>query len=272
MALISVKLAVVGTGESETDPPVVVVRIWRNRRGQTMPQKTCQTSCVGCSTRCSSEWDCLTEPELRTIDRAKISLAYAPGDSVFNQGDESTGIYCIQSGLIGLRRLDHDGNSTLIRLIHPGETIGYRSFLQNMPHCNSAEILMPSVVCFVSRCAIRTILERSAALGRRFLGHCLGDLTETEKRYMESVTWKAKTRLLHVLLVLYEKFGTETQCGEHLIELPISRQDLAGLIGTAPETMSRTIQRIEIEGLAHFDGRTVRISNLSSFREHLPYT
>ena len=188
-----------------------------------MLQKMCKASCTGCKARCSSEWDCLTAAELRAIDRAKVTLAYTPGDSVFNQGDESAGIYCIQSGLIGLRRLDQDGNSSLIRLIHPGETIGYRSFLQDMPHCNSAEILMPSVVCFVNRSAVHAAMEKRPALGLKFLDHGLSDLTETESRYMESVTWKAKTRLLHVLSVLYEKFGTETLCGQHVIELPISR-------------------------------------------------
>ncbi len=236
-----------------------------------MLQKTHQTSCFDCLSSSSSEWGCLTKSSLCVIDRAKVSLTYSPGENVFNQGDEANGIYCIQSGLIGLRRLDQDGNSTLIRLIHPGETIGYRSFLKNMPHCNSAEILMPSVVCFVGRSAVRKLLETSPALALEFLSHSLRDLTQTEKRYMESVTWKAKTRLLHILFVLYEKFGTETQCGEHLIELPISRQDLADLIGTAPETMSRTIQRIEGEGLARFDGRTVRISNLNLFCRHLPH-
>ena len=108
-----------------------------------MVQKICQTSCLGCRTRSSSEWDCLSTAELRTIDKARVSLAYMPGDSVFSQGDDGTGVYCIQSGLIGLRRLDQDGNSTLIRLVHPGETIGYRSFLQNKTHRNSAEILLP---------------------------------------------------------------------------------------------------------------------------------
>ncbi len=190
---------------------------------------------------------------------------------MFCQGDDGTGLYCIQTGLIGLRRLDRDGNSTLIRLVHPGETIGYRSFLQNSPHRNSAEILMPSMLCFIGGSAIRAMMERCPALARSFLDHGLRDLSETESRYMESVTWKARTRLLHVLSLLCDRFGTETQGGDYLLKLPISRQDLAGLIGTTPETMSRTIQRIECDGLAQFDGRTVRISNLGAFRRQLPH-
>ena len=229
-----------------------------------MPSSCSPTTCLACTTRAESEWGCLAEPELALIDKAKSSRTYAPGEVVYGQGEESDGIYCIRSGLVGIRRLDEHGNSTLLRLINPGETIGYKSFLKKAPHDNSAEILMPSTICLVSRATVRDLLKKNPELGLRFLDHSLRDLAETEDRYMESVTWKARTRLLHILLVLNERFGFETEHGEHHIELPISRQDLAGLIGTAPETMSRTIQRIQTEGLAQFDGRMVRLLDINA--------
>ena len=228
--------------------------------------------CFGCKTRFSSEWACLTEAELCAMSREKRTLVFSPGDTIYDQGDASEGVYCIQSGLVGLRRLDRDGNSTLMRLVHPGETVGYRSFLNNLPHSNCAEILMPSVVCFVNSQAVRRMLEENTALDRSFLDHCLRDLSETEDRYMESVTWKAKARLLHLLLLLYHRFGFVDECGARLVELPVSRQDLADLVGTTPETLSRLIQRIQCEGLAHFDGRHVQIPNIEKISRSLPYS
>ncbi|MDX1402204.1 MAG: Crp/Fnr family transcriptional regulator, partial [Kiloniellales bacterium] len=151
----------------------------------------------------------------------------------------------------------------------PGETLGYKSFLRKAPHDNSAEVLMPSIICFVKSTTVQDLLSRNPDLGLEFLNHSLRDLRETENRYMESVTWKARTRLLHLLLVLNERFGKETKEGTHKIELPISRQDLAGLIGTAPETMSRTIQRLQTDGIARFDGRTVVISNIEDLYQDL---
>jgi len=235
-----------------------------------MPAGNTRTSCLTCESRASAEWCCLSDTELNLIDRAKSTRDYSPGAVLYDQGDECDGVYCLQSGLVGIRRLDENGNSTLLRLVNPGETLGYRSFLRKAPHDNSAEVLMPSSICTVARPTVRGMLQNNPELGLQFLDHTMRDLKETENRYMESVTWKAKTRLLHILLVLNERFGVEAENGEHHIELPISRQDLAGLIGTAPETMSRTIQRIQAEGLAQFDGRMVRIYDLDALCADMP--
>jgi len=235
-----------------------------------MPTDSTHLHCQSCKSRHSAEWCCLSDAEVSLIDRVKVSRNYSPGKIIYYQGDPCDGIFCLESGLIGIRRLDEHGNSTLLRLVHPGETIGYKSFLRKAPHDNGAEALMPSRVCFVDRSTVRGLLQESPDLGLSFLDHSLRDLAETEVRYMESVTWRVRTRLLHILLVLYERFGFETDTGEHLIELPISRQDLAGLTGTAPETMSRTIQRIQTEGLAKFEGRTVRLSNIDAILRDVP--
>lgn len=235
-----------------------------------MPTSHTHVSCVMCENRCSVEWDCLDEEALARVDQAKSLDEYSPGSVLYDQGSECDAVYCLHSGLVGVRRLDENGNSTLLRLSGPGETLGYRSFLRKAPHDNSVEVLMPSEVCRIGRSAMRSVLQDNPELGLAFLEHSLRDLSDTEDRYMESVTWKAKTRLLHMLLVFNERYGVETETGEHYVELPISRQDLAGLIGTAPETMSRTIQRIQTEGLAKFDGRVVQIFDLDAICEDMP--
>jgi CRP/FNR family transcriptional regulator len=208
----------------------------------------------------------LSEAEIAFIDRAKISRHYAPGEIIYSQGDECAGIFCIESGLVGIRRLDENGNSTLLRLSSPGETVGYESFLTRTLYSNGAEALMASDICFVDRAVVRRLLQDNPKIGLSFLDHSLHDLAAIEDRYMESVTSRAKRRLLQLLLDLNDRFGIETDEGGCLIELPISRQDLAGLIGSAPETMSRTIHRLQTEGLAQFDGRTVRIFDIDAIQ------
>ncbi len=212
---------------------------------------------------------CLTDAELRQVDHCKVSHDYKPGEIIYHQGDACDGIFCIESGLLGIRRLDDKGNSTLLRLIDAGQTVGYRAFLRKAPHDNSAEVLMPSRICYISRATARSLLEANPTLGLSFLDHSLDDLAFAESQYMESTTCTVRIRLLHALLVLYERFGVESEEGEHHVELPISRQDLAGLIGTVPETMSRTIQRIQTDGLMEFEGRSVRIRDLQTVLQTL---
>lgn len=229
-----------------------------------------RSNCSSCDSRRSAEWACLSDPGLASLDRIKKPRIFSAGEIIYRQGDDNDGVHCLQDGLVGIRRLDEQGNSTLLRLVDPGETIGYKSFLRKLPHGNTAETLMPSRVCFIDRGNLRGLLRHTPELGLKFLDHSLRDLAAAEQRYMESVTSKARTRLLHLLLVLYERFGFRTEQGAYQIELPITRQDLAGLIGTAPETMSRTIHRLQTEGLAAFDGRTVRLTSIDAILDDIP--
>ena len=95
-------------------------------------------NCFTCQSRGRTEWCVLTDDELALLDQGKISRQYLPGDVIFHEGDECHGVHCIESGLIGIRKMDAAGNEILLRLSHPGDTMGYRSFLAGNDHNNSS--------------------------------------------------------------------------------------------------------------------------------------
>ena len=227
-------------------------------------------SCFGCQVRQTNEWCALNEEELTLLDNVKVPKTYEAGMALFHQGDDCDGIYCVSAGLVGIRRLDAAGNSSLARLCGPRETIGYRSFLKKSGHRTTAEILMPSTVCFIRSTTVRTLLEQNPNLGLRFLDHTLKDADEFEERHFESIAFPVKIRLLNLLMVLYERFGSPNEDGEFVLELPISRQDIASLLGTSPETISRSIGKVQEEGLARINGRKVRVRNLEALIQQLP--
>jgi CRP-like cAMP-binding protein len=71
-----------------------------------MTSKKMTNSCEDCVTRDTTEWRVLNDGELESIDKCKRVIHCEPGETLFSQGDPGTGIFCIQSGLIGLRRVD----------------------------------------------------------------------------------------------------------------------------------------------------------------------
>ena len=227
------------------------------------------TNCTHCERRPTTEWNCLTHQELRLLDGTKIDHELEAGENVYVQGDPCNGIYCLRSGLVGLRRVDAMGHSVLMRLVNPGETMGYRALLSKTSHSLTAEVMMPSQLCFISRSTIQNLLIRNPALGMRFLDHSLADMESAEKRVMGGENWTVRIRFLHLLMVLYERYGRESDEG-WIIDLPISRRDMAELVGTTSETMSRTISAIQAEGLALFNGRQVVIFSLDRVLEEVP--
>ncbi|MFQ5534222.1 MAG: Crp/Fnr family transcriptional regulator [Sphingomonadales bacterium] len=226
-------------------------------------------NCFSCQNRDSTEWCVLTKDELSRFNGCKVTKEFLPGQVIFHEGDPVSGVYCIEQGLIGFRKTDADGNTTLIALANPGRTMGYRSFLAGEPHSTSAEALKPSRICIIDRSTVRGLLDRNPALGFQFLRTVSRDLGQAEARFHQGVTLSVRARFIHLLLVLKERYAGTDEDGKLVIELPLSRQDLAAMIGTRPETLARTIRALENEGVAHFSGRILRVPDIRALFEDI---
>ncbi len=232
-----------------------------------MPTHQAQSTgpnCFTCQVRERTEWCVLEESELKLINDGKISKNYLPGETVFFDGDPSLGIYCIESGLVGVRKSDVDGNSVLLFLAAPGDTVGYRSLLAGEDHKTSAEVLEPSTICFVDQSTVRKLLAHNPSLGLRFLRRASKDLGDADERILHNVSLSVRARFAHLLMVLIDRHGAKAEDGSLILKLPLSRQDLAAMIGTSPESMSRTIRKFEDEGVAQFTGRTVQVPKINN--------
>lgn len=227
-----------------------------------------KSNCFTCQTRQKSEWCNLQEDEIAMLDKAKKGHSFKVADVIYTQGEENAGVYCIEEGLIGLRQNTFEGKSTLVRLRSPGETIGYRSFLTQSLHSVTAEVLEPTHACFIPKAAVQELLAKNPSLGLKLLQQKAKDLSYADERFTQSIHLNVEKRLLHILLVLSERFGIREQ-STSTIDLPISRTDLASLVGIAPESLSRVIQRLNSSGVANFNGRQVVINNVHSTFDEL---
>jgi len=226
-------------------------------------------NCFSCQARSKSEWCKLTNEEVDLLNRAKIGREYRANDFIYTQGEESEGIYCVESGVVGLRKLNEEGKSPLVRLHGPGKTLGYRSFLTQSKHLLTAEVLKPAHVCFIPSKSAHDLLTSNPLLGLHLLQQKIEDLSEADERFTHTVTNSVRLRLLHVLLVLSERFGHRDRSNEYVIDLPLSRKDLASLIGVEPESLSRIVRQLQAAGIANFNGRRVHIHDVNAVFDEL---
>lgn len=220
--------------------------------------------CFTCQARDRSEWCALSQDELKRLDKAKTVREFLPGEVLYHQGDPCTGIHCFESGMVGIRKIDADGNSVLLGLVYPGDTLGYRALLVGSDYKASAEALKPTTICFIDGNTVRALLDDNPALGLQFLRSAARDVDDAEEKFLQSVTLSVRARFAHLLLVLRDRYAISSKDGTFSLELPLSRQDLAAMIGVRPETMSRTIRQFEDDGIAEFSGRVVRVPAISN--------
>ena len=93
--------------------------------------------------------------------------------------------------------------------------------------------------------------------------------TPAEEMALNSATLSVRARFAHFLLVLRDRYGVVGKNGDLTLDLPVSRQDMAAIIGIRPESMSRTIRSFEEGNIAHFSGRRVHVPNVGELLNEL---
>lgn len=237
-----------------------------------MSDRMITANCFECQNRARSDWCGLHDEDVDLLNRAKKIKSHKVGDILFLEGDHCGGIHCIESGSVALRKSDAEGNSVLVHLAHGGETVGYRSLLADEPYGVSAEVVAPAKICFIRGSDVRRLIDKNPSLGLEFLAHAARDVREAQENYLRAATGSVRARLVHLLFTLRERYAEERQDGGIVLTLPLSRQDLAAMVGTRPETISRTIRKMEADGVAKFSGRKVHIPDPASLLDDMEDT
>ena len=222
---------------------------------------------MACWARADSEWSVLDDSELEFLNRTRRQSLYRPGESVFRQDDISTGLYCVQSGHMLLKQFDSFDNETVLRVVLPGETVGYRSFFSETPHAATASALTLCRICLIPAATIHRLMEGKVVLALRFLKTLARDRGPTEAPLLRSPHLPVRVRILNLLLILRDGCATDLPDGSLRFQLPIKRQDIAAMVGTRPETISRAIRELGNDGIAIFRRQQVDVPDIDRVLE-----
>ena len=226
-------------------------------------------NCFTCQWRERSQWCVLEADEINFISESKVTQSYQAGQVAFNQGDAVSGVYCVVAGTVALRRTDTQGNTMLVRLCHPGDSIGYRDFFANSDFTVSAEVLSEATLCHIPRSAFEKMLSTSPTLSSELTRRLAVDGDRAEESLLQANVLSVRTRVAHLLLALKDRYGVVTDDGTLRITLPLSRQDMADLLGSRPETIARVINALETDDVARFSGRNVIIPDLDPLLDEI---
>jgi CRP-like cAMP-binding protein len=218
-------------------------------------------SCFACQSRETSEWCTVKADDLRALDQSKVDRDYVAGQAIFHQGEACDGLYCIESGTIAVRKVDEQGNMVLVRLCTSGETLGYRTFFAGGHYGAMAEAVESSRLCFIPRATVEALLERNPALTLRFTRRMAQELELSDEQRMQA-SLSVRVRICHLILALKERFGRRLNDGSWSVNVPLSRQDMAEMVGSRSETITRTLTRLEAEGLVTINRREILIPAL----------
>lgn len=220
--------------------------------------------CENCGARMTSVFATLTADEISEVSVVKNCNMYDRGETLFAESQYPRGLYCVHSGHVKLVRYGHDGREQIIRFAGAGDTIGYAAMVTGEPYTISAIAVEPSSVCFVPNENIHRYLKENPHLSLRVLQLMSHELQDTERRVVELAQKSVRERVAEALLVLRSTFGTEED-GETL-NMPLTREEIADIVGTAPESLIRMLGELKASNVIETVGRRIRVKDIEALK------
>ncbi len=211
----------------------------------------CDTqTCFMCQ-NCLQEW----RP---AICANKTNLRLKKGATLFKEGDPVTGIYFVYSGSIKVYKQWDAEKDLIIRFAKEGAIVGHRGMGDDLIYPISATALEDSVICYVDLKFFESTLRVNSELTYQLVNFFASELRVSERRMRDLAHMPVKGRVADALLKLQAQFGV-TESG--LININLSRQDLASYAGATYETVFRVINELVSENLISLTGKSINIVN-----------
>jgi CRP/FNR family transcriptional regulator, polysaccharide utilization system transcription regulator len=216
--------------------------------------------CEDCPIGLLSSFHTLDNADLQYLNEQKNSLDYKKGQILYEEGHKATGVFCIREGKVKVFRNSQDGKQHITRIVVPGEFLGLKALLSGNDHSVSASALEDTLACFISKTDFFQLMIKYPDFTRSLIISLSKLLEEAEIRLI-SLTYKpVKERLAETMLFLFHSFYPKSQkfTREYL---NLTRTDLANIIGTAPETVTRLLSEFKAEKLILIKGRKIFLLN-----------
>ena len=201
-----------------------------------------------------------------TLTAHQSEQVYNKGEIVFREGGVPAGIFYIKSGKIKKYKTVDGNGEQIIYVASAGEFIGYHAVLSEERYPDSAAVLEESVIVFIPKEDFLSVLNHSAILSSRLLKLLSHEFKVLINGLALFSQRSVRERFALQLVVLREKYKTDLQTGS-LVEINLSREDLANLVGTRKENIVRILSDFKKKKILKTQGRKIIIQDVKKLVE-----
>lgn len=222
--------------------------------------------CEHCTEGYQSFFRNLDKADLTYINEEKVPQHYKKGQPIFEEGKKPQGIYCLREGKVKVFKISLDGREQITRILFPGELLGLKAVLSGSTYSVSSAALEDSVLCFINKLDFFQLMLKYPEFSKAIIISLSKLLEQAEFRMISLAHKPVRERLAETLLFLNRAFHP-TAPSYPKTYLNMTRQDIANIIGTAPETVIRLLHEFKEMKLIEIRGRKIYISNIHGLRK-----
>jgi len=222
------------------------------------------SKCDQCIIRQFNSLKHLNKEELLRMSNCKTSKIIKKGEAIFDEGERLKGVFCIKDGICKVSKMSENGRNHIISLVTKGDLLGERSLISDEASNLKAIALNDMEICFIPKEEIMKDLEKNPSFSLSVLKDMANTLKQADNVIVDMAQKTVKQRLAETLIKLHTKFGTNK---ENVIDIHLSREDIANIIGTATESAIRLLSDLKKKKIIMFKGKDISILNLSELEK-----
>ncbi|MEZ4776747.1 MAG: response regulator [Bacteroidia bacterium] len=192
---------------------------------------------------------------LEELSKNQESRIYREKDIIFSEGRHPHGLWFINSGKVKTYRTNEDAKEYITGLYKQGDFMGYTALLQDAPYTESATALEDTEVLLIPREDFFSLMYNNRDVSHKFIKLLSHDLDEKEDQLLHLAYDTVRKRVADALLLLQKRYQEE----QGTFAMPISRENLASLVGSSKECVIRVLSEFKSENIIETRKSEIRI-------------
>jgi CRP/FNR family transcriptional regulator, cyclic AMP receptor protein len=219
-------------------------------------------NCVSCKLR-RDKWFCGLSPDVLKSFSAASHLSTYPGSAVlFVEGQTPRGVLVLCSGKVKLSTTSRDGKVLILKMAEPGEALGLSAVISATPYEVTAETVGPCQVNFIDREALMKLLDKYGELGLHSAQALSREFQSPYRDIHELVLARSSAGKLARLLLSWSGGNDRDSAGREIrIRSSMTHEEIAQMIGSSRETVTRLLSELKKKELIRLEGSTLVIRN-----------
>lgn len=194
--------------------------------------------------------------DLKKLSADRRTKIYKKKEIIYGEEGMPVFLYFLVHGKVKTFRSHEYGKELITTLHKEGDFFGYNALLEEKPYAETAEALEDSEVCLIPKEDFYALVNNNVNVMRSFIKMLSGNVAEKEKQLINLAYSSVRKRVAEALLHLQERYSKPA---DQTFSMAISREDLANMVGTATESLIRTLSEFKEDKLIEIKGSSITI-------------
>jgi CRP-like cAMP-binding protein/CheY-like chemotaxis protein len=201
--------------------------------------------------------------ELENLTQGKNTRTLKKKQIIYNEGDTPSKLFYLSKGSIKTYKTNADGKEFITNIFKPGDFIGYISILEESIYKETAELIEDCELISITKEEFHNILFKNREVVLKFIQLLANDVSDKEEQLLRLAYNSLRKRVADSLLDIAAKIGT---IEENNVSFNMSREEMAEIVGTATESLIRTLSDLKSEKLIESKGSKITILNKTALK------